>query len=177
MGSAASKAARIASNSTAARRYPTTPKDLPHTQPTPYDVSRIRESFTPGPTEHPPPSTSEGGRDAAINFDSMDPDFRSMLQNVGVVDSASAMSIRTLVHTGPNPAHYILSQRAELSSSHDEEARNPQLRDERRWVDTGVIRRIVALRDELGWEEGRIERELGLKEGVVRRLGRRVGAP
>ncbi|RPB21615.1 hypothetical protein L211DRAFT_869869 [Terfezia boudieri ATCC MYA-4762] len=176
MGSAASKAARIASNSTAARRYPTTPKDLPHTQPTPSDVSHIRESSIPGPTVHPPPSTSDG-RDAAINFDSMDPDFRSMLHTVGVVDSASAMSIRTLVHSAPNPAHYILSQRAELSSSHDEEARNPQLRDERRWVDTGVIRRIVALRDELGWEEGRIERELGLKEGVVGRLGRRIGAP
>jgi len=100
-----------------------------------------------------------------------------MLHTVGVVDSASAMSIRIPAHSAPNPAHYILSQRAELSTSHDEEARNPDLRDERRWVDTGVIRRIVALRDELGWEEGRIEKELGLKEGVVARLGRRVGMP
>ncbi|KAF8422505.1 hypothetical protein EV426DRAFT_172361 [Tirmania nivea] len=177
MGSAVSKAARIASNSTATRRYPTTPKDLPHTQLTPSDVSRIGESTTPGPTVHPPPSISEGGRDAAINFDSTDPDFQSMLHTVGVVDSASAMSIRTPVHSAPNPAHYILSQRAELSTSHDEEARNPHLRDERRWVDTGLIRRILALRDELGWEEESIERELGLKEGFVGRLGRRVKTP
>ena len=40
-------------------------------------------------------------------------------------------------------------------------------------MDVVTIRQILVLRDEKGLEDGEIERTLGLKRGVVERLGRR----
>lgn len=43
----------------------------------------------------------------------------------------------------------------------------------RQFLDVLTLRQILVLRDEKGVEAGEIERSLGLKKGVVERLGRR----
>lgn len=42
----------------------------------------------------------------------------------------------------------------------------------KRFLDVATLRQILMLRDEKGMEEGRIEKELGLRRGVVKLLGR-----
>jgi hypothetical protein len=43
----------------------------------------------------------------------------------------------------------------------------------RRFLDVVTIRQVLRMRDELAEEDGVIERRLGLREGVVRRLGQK----
>lgn len=43
----------------------------------------------------------------------------------------------------------------------------------RRFLDVGLLRRVLVLRDERGMEAREIERVMGLREGVVERLGGR----
>ncbi|KAF8476057.1 hypothetical protein BDZ91DRAFT_204417 [Kalaharituber pfeilii] len=174
MGSAASKAARVASQSTAPRRYPPKPQDLPTS-----DVSRIGDlQAGVGPKVHPSPSISEDTKNEAIISDASDPDFQGMLRRVGIVDSASVMNQSSPYanREQSNPAVHILTQRSALATQAEDEFTNPETRYHRSWVDIGTVRRILDLRDQRKWDAARIEKELGLKEGLVERLGDRIRA-
>lgn len=103
-----------------------------------------------------------------------------MLHTVGVVDPSAAMSRHTPIsqnQLNKNPAVRVLSQRSSISAKQREEFENPGVKGQRNWVDTGTIRKIIQLRDEMGWDAMRIEKELGLANGLVERLGSRVAAP
>lgn len=103
-----------------------------------------------------------------------------MLYRAGVVDSAAAMSQLTQFHPSQrnsSPALHILSRRSTIATQHDEELNDPITRGKRNWVDTDVVRRMIQMRDEMGWDDARIESELGLKQGLVGRLGSRAALP
>ena len=72
-----------------------------------------------------------------------------------------------------NPAVRILQQRSELArrAEAEFEAAARTNSDGREFLDVVILRQILMLRDERGLEEEEIEGKLGLKAGVVRRLG------
>ncbi len=74
-----------------------------------------------------------------------------------------------------NPAIQILEARSALSSAADKEFIEAGKRghEGRQFLDVVTIRQVLMLRDEKGLEEAEIERRLGLKKGVVERLGPR----
>lgn len=145
--------------------HPQFPKKEPTVTPCP--TTLLSNILTPSPN-------------IAINADVADPDFQSMLHTVGVVDPSGAMSRHTPFsqsQLNENSAIHVLSQRSSISAKQREEFENPSMRARRNWVDTGTIRKIIQLRDEMGWDAMRIEKELGLADGLVERLGNRVAAP
>lgn len=44
----------------------------------------------------------------------------------------------------------------------------------RSWADVYTIREVMRLRDDRKWDAARIEKELGLADGFVKRLGNHV---
>ncbi|KAI9715438.1 MAG: hypothetical protein M1812_005914 [Candelaria pacifica] len=72
-----------------------------------------------------------------------------------------------------NPAIQILEARSALASAADKEFIEAGKRghEGRQFLDVVTIRQMLMLRDEKGIGEGEIERRLGLKKGVVGRLG------
>ncbi|KAI9742713.1 MAG: hypothetical protein M1835_003039 [Candelina submexicana] len=72
-----------------------------------------------------------------------------------------------------NPAIQILDARSVLASAADKEFIEAGKRghEGRQFLDVTTIRQILMLRDEKAIGEEEIERRLGLKKGVVRRLG------
>lgn len=73
-----------------------------------------------------------------------------------------------------NPALQILSRRAEIAAEADAEFTRLRGGGEgRRFLDVGTIREVLAMRDGKGMAEGEIEGRLGLRRGVVGRLGQR----
>ena len=73
-----------------------------------------------------------------------------------------------------NPQLRTLSRRHELETQQLDDMTNPETRQKRSWVDVGTIREILRLRDISKWPPEKIERELGLAPGVVKRLGPHV---
>ncbi|KAG4443962.1 hypothetical protein IFR05_000602 [Cadophora sp. M221] len=75
-----------------------------------------------------------------------------------------------------NPAVSLLTARYRLASEAENEfaqtGKSTAARG-RQFLDVITLRQILVLRDEKGFEAGEIERMLGLREGVVGRLGRR----
>ncbi|KAI9815975.1 MAG: hypothetical protein M1827_001967 [Pycnora praestabilis] len=74
-----------------------------------------------------------------------------------------------------NPALLVLRARDELAAEAEEEflAVGRRGHKGRRFLDVVMVRQVLMLRDEKGMEEGEIERKLGLRRGVVGRLGER----
>ena len=66
-------------------------------------------------------------------------------------------------------ARYRLAEEAELEFSNIGRKGS----EGRQFLDVVTIRQILVLRDEKGLGEGEIERRLGLRKGVVGRLGRK----
>ena len=50
----------------------------------------------------------------------------------------------------------------------------PGSRTKRSWADVYTIREVMRLRDDRKWDAARIEKELGLADGFVNRLGTHV---
>ena len=71
-----------------------------------------------------------------------------------------------------NPAIMILTARERLAQEAEAEfARAGKGREGRRFLDVMTIRQILMLRDEKAVEAAEIEKKLGLKSGIVARLG------
>lgn len=78
--------------------------------------------------------------------------------------------------SGTNPAVSLLTARYRLASEAEDEfaqTGKSTAAKGRQFLDVITLRQILVLRDEKGFEAGEIERMLGLREGVVGRLGRR----
>lgn len=72
-----------------------------------------------------------------------------------------------------NPALTILSARERLAEEAEQEFANLGRRGApgRQFLDVVELRKVLVLRDQRGMPVGEIERQLGLREGVVGRLG------
>lgn len=77
---------------------------------------------------------------------------------------------------GQNPAISLLSARYRLAEEAEREfaqmGKESQRREGRQFLDVTTLRQVLGMR-EAGVQAGEIERNLGLKGGVVARLGRR----
>lgn len=72
-----------------------------------------------------------------------------------------------------NPAIQVLTARERLAEEAEEEFNRVSRtgHTERQFLDVTTIRQLLMLRDDKGLAGGEIEKRLGLKEGVVGRLG------
>ncbi|KAI5808547.1 hypothetical protein DFH27DRAFT_649858 [Peziza echinospora] len=190
MGSASSKASRIASQSTATRKYPLRDPTSQVSQVglggARADTRKTTTEHNIGPEVHPAPSISVGRKDDSILNDAADPDFASMLQRVGVAETSTTTNPNpnSLTRGTPatsipldrdvNPSHHILASRNHLRQLMEDQTEDPAQREHRRWVDTATIRQILVLRDDKKLPAPKIEEVLGLAEGTVERLGGRV---
>ncbi|KAK8196121.1 hypothetical protein M8818_007274 [Zalaria obscura] len=194
MGSSSSKAARNAAGA-ATRQYPSRTGPAP-TSTTTNAPPRPAPSqpAKPGPTVRPQARASYE-RDEAINLDASDPDFARSLRELGPVQpnptlspssafpqnpsSASASSSsRPTRQTAPdprtNPAITVLAARSRLADAEERESIEAGRRGHagREFLDVGILRQVLTLREN-GTAAGEIERRLGLRKGVVERLGGR----
>ncbi|KAF2212182.1 hypothetical protein CERZMDRAFT_97466 [Cercospora zeae-maydis SCOH1-5] len=192
MGSASSKAAKAAGS--AARKYPArsplasaatnTPAPPPNattTNAAPQPRRPAAATQTPGPTVHPAPHAS-GNRNEAINLDASDPDFAQSLRNIGPVQPNPTLSPTSAFNQNSgayqpdprtNPAVLVLSARAELASRADAEIAETGIKGRenlREFLDVYTIRQILTFREQ-GRSSEAVEKHLGLKKGVVERLG------
>ncbi|KAJ9643937.1 hypothetical protein H2199_003803 [Coniosporium tulheliwenetii] len=144
MGSSSSKAARTASG--AARKYPSRippTTAAPRTSNAPSQPPPPGDPSRPGPTVRPQARVSET-RDEAINLDASDPAYAASLRSLGARKKLSASSTRW---------------------------RDGEGAQGRQFLDVGLLRHVLMLRDEKGLSGEEIERRLGLKKGIVGRLG------
>ncbi|KAK3072556.1 hypothetical protein LTR53_006610 [Teratosphaeriaceae sp. CCFEE 6253] len=191
MGSSASKASRAAGS--AARNYPTRAPPTSQTTSAPPPPSAAFQQSA-GPTVHPQARAS-GTRDEAINLDASDPDFARSLRSLGPVQPNPTLSTssafpnpsnpnnpsptRTSLPPGPdprkNPAITVLDSRARLQDQADLEFQQAGRRGHagRQFLDVYMIRDILTRRDVKGKTAVEIEKAMGLKAGVVERLGAR----
>lgn len=182
MGSSASKASRAAGS--AARQYP---KRAPNTQsPTANAPPRpppAAAQNAPGPTVKPQPQAS-GNRSEAINLDASDPDFAQSLRSIGPVQPNPTLSPTSAFNSGQelrpsapnprlNPALSVLHSRSRLADEAEAEFMEAGRRghEGRQFLDVYQIRQVLTMRDQRGRSDADIEKRLGLKSGVVARLG------
>ncbi|KAF2172198.1 hypothetical protein M409DRAFT_17438 [Zasmidium cellare ATCC 36951] len=182
MGSSASKASRAAGS--AARQYPkraaNTQTPMTNATPRPPPPAPHNE---PGPSVKPQPSAS-GNRSEAINLDASDPDFAQSLRTIGPVQPNPTLSPTSAFNPGQeirstapnprsNPALAVLDARSRLADEAESEFMEAGRRghEGRQFLDVYQIRQILTLRDQRGKSSAEIERRLGLKNGVVERLG------
>jgi hypothetical protein len=74
-----------------------------------------------------------------------------------------------------NPAVQVLNHRRDIQRAAEEEFAGTAIGEtgaKRTFLDVVTLRRVLVLRDK-GVNEGQIEKEMGLMEGLVGRLGRR----
>lgn len=190
MGASGSKAAGAA-----ARQYPKGPKGPrpPTSTSTPTPAPQQRTNAPPppppapnssaGPTVKPQPHASSS-RSEAINLDASDPDFARSLRSLGPVQPNPTLSPSsafgqptsasgTVPDPRKNPAIAVLHARARLQAKAEVEeraGRGPGAKG-REFLDGFEMRQVLTMRDLQGKSAGEIERKMGLKEGVVGRLG------
>lgn len=197
MGASGSKASRAAG--AAARQYPKGPKGpRPPTTTTQQPAQQQSAPQPPtnaapqpppapnnsaGPTVHPQPRASSN-RSEAINLDASDPDFARSLRSLGPVQPNPTLSPSSSfgqpTSTSPvvpdprkNPAIAVLQNRARLAQKAEVEeraGRGPGAKG-REFLDVFEMRQVLLMRDLQGKTPQEIERKMGLKEGVVARLG------
>ena len=160
----------------------------PHVHPQLY-ASNSRD-----PSTFSPPGQSLAN-DVAITADGFDPQLAASLRKLGPVQTAptysatstapptspdeaapepSAFSHSPVVPSpGTNPALLVLEARRRLADRAEAEAEQVGRRGftGRAFVDVMTIRRALALRDERGMSERRIEETLSLKRGTMGKLG------
>ncbi|RPA85319.1 hypothetical protein BJ508DRAFT_412104 [Ascobolus immersus RN42] len=164
MGSASSKAASKAAPRTFAAgaqkaqqtARPSVSKPAATTQPTP-----------------PSGATADTTKSSAILNDARDPDFASMLNQVGHVGQA-----RFAPKEKPyNAATSIMSKRGEISAAFKQEAEEKEFggKQGQSWLDALAVKKVLELKKD-GWSNDRIEKHLQLRPGVVARLGEFIRA-
>jgi len=190
MGSATSKASRA--TGAASRQYPKTARP-----PTSNPPSGKPTTTTNAPPQPPPAPNHEAGptvrpqaqatsnRSEAINLDASDPDFARSLRSLGPVQPNPTLSPSSAFQNprdlgrapGPNPrtnpAIAVLDARARLYDEAEREGQAYGKRgfEGRQFLDAFTIRQILIERDAGQKSAKEIERKLGLKAGVVERLG------
>ncbi|KAI9885007.1 MAG: hypothetical protein M1823_003209 [Watsoniomyces obsoletus] len=188
MGSTSSKAARGA-----ARKYPTR---IPPTSQRP-SITESGSVKTPGHGKLPADPVAPKGReqsqahdrrDEAINLDGSDPHYAASLRSLGAVQPNTMYSTSATFNPGTgtsrtqggifpdpnkNPAVQVLLARERLAAEAEKEFAEAGKADQqaRQFLDIGTIRKVLMLRDDKKLSAKEIERQFGLKEGVVERLG------
>ncbi|KAI6903050.1 hypothetical protein KC318_g10330 [Hortaea werneckii] len=191
MGASGSKASRAAGS--AARQYPNRPATAPPSQ----AATNAPPQPPPAPNHEPGPTVkpqarAAGSRDEAINLDASDPDFAQSLRSIGPVQPNPTLSPTSAFPNpgnpnknltqaprplGPrpreNPTLVALDSRAKLQEAADAEFPMAGKRghEGRQFLDVYMIRQILIERDVQGRSAEEIERKMGLKRGVVERLG------
>ncbi|KAI7321090.1 hypothetical protein KC315_g9229 [Hortaea werneckii] len=192
MGASGSKASRAAGS--AARQYPNRPAPAP---PSAQSATNAPPQPPPAPNHEPGPTVkpqarATGSRDEAINLDASDPDFAQSLRSIGPVQPNPTLSPTSAFPNpgnpnknltqaprplGPkpreNPTLVALDLRAKLQEAADAEFQMAGKRghEGRQFLDVYMIRQILIERDVQGRSAEEIERKMGLKRGVVERLG------
>ncbi|KAI7477366.1 hypothetical protein KC357_g4569 [Hortaea werneckii] len=192
MGASGSKASRAAGS--AARQYPNRPAPAP---PSAQSATNAPPQPPPAPNHEPGPTVkpqarATGSRDEAINLDASDPDFAQSLRSIGPVQPNPTLSPTSAFPNrgnpnknltqaprplGPkpreNPTLVALDSRAKLQEAADAEFQMAGKRghEGRQFLDVYMIRQILIERDVQGRSAEEIERKMGLKRGVVERLG------
>lgn len=185
MGVSGSKAAGAA-----ARQYPKGPKGpRPTTTPTSQTTNAPPPpppalNSSAGPTVKPQPHAASS-RSEAINLDASDPDFARSLRSLGPVQPNPTLSPSSAFgqptnSTGAvvpdprkNPAIAVLHARARLQEKAEVEeraGRGPSAKG-REFLDVFEMRQVLTMRDLQGKTPKEIEKKMGLKEGVVARMG------
>lgn len=115
-------------------------------------------------------------------MDGRDPDFAASLRSIGPVNPSPTFSNsstfnrskQTVFPHASNPALLVVTARqrlteaAERESEHFGHAGHPG----RSFLDALTIQQVLTMRDKQGMRRGDIERFLGLKKGVLERLGK-----
>ncbi|CAI7583282.1 unnamed protein product [Penicillium bialowiezense] len=197
MGSAASKPARSAAGA-AGRQYPkqaappprtahkapketkapTPPAPKPKASPPP---PRAPAPPSQGPTYHSKEKASSVKSDA-IDMDGRDPDFAASLRSIGPVDPSPTFS-NSSTYKGPaqsifpqssNPALLVVTARQRLTKAADEEAEQFGRAGHpgRTFLDAMTIQQVLTMRDKQNQRPRDIERFLGLRKGILDRLGK-----
>ncbi|KAL9629871.1 MAG: hypothetical protein Q9164_006682 [Protoblastenia rupestris] len=86
-------------------------------------------------------------------------------------DPSPPSGLNIFPNPAQNPALVVLESRSRLAAEAEEEFTRARMGGEgRRFLDVGIIRQILTLRDKEGMDAGQIEKNLGLRKGVVRML-------
>ncbi|KAI9794253.1 MAG: hypothetical protein M1816_006179 [Peltula sp. TS41687] len=183
MGSSSSKGARTAVGAAVTRKYPS--RVSPVTQP-PASPARPQQDPVQSPTQQP-----QGKRDSAIDLDGSDPQYAASLRALGAVQlnplstfhhsqsqnqsQSTAPGERQFPDPASNPAIQILLARDRLAAEAEREFTEVGRKSHagRQFLDIFTIRQVLMLRDEKMVKPEEIERRMGLRPGVVRRLGKK----
>ncbi|KAH7412459.1 hypothetical protein BKA64DRAFT_329252 [Cadophora sp. MPI-SDFR-AT-0126] len=145
-------------------------------------------THSPSSTFHSHSQTTSSFADPTLSATQFQPSASNPLQTIFPSSSpppgtsntsssaGSSSNTRERERLGSNPAVSLLTARYRLAGEAENEfARTGKstAAEGRQFLDVLTLRQILVLRDEKGVEAGEIERRLGLKRGVVGRLGRR----
>ncbi|KAJ5774080.1 hypothetical protein N7457_008976 [Penicillium paradoxum] len=174
----------------AAKEAKTSPTPAPTSAPTPQanpsphpKPHQARAPPPQGPTYHSKEKASSVKSDA-IDMDGRDPDFAASLRSIGPVNPSPTFSNSSTVNrAGPmqtvfpqasNPALLTVTSRQRLTEAADKEAEDFGRAGHpgRSFLDALTIQQVLTMRDKQGMRRGDIERFLGLKKGVLERLGK-----
>ncbi|KAJ5337944.1 hypothetical protein N7452_004672 [Penicillium brevicompactum] len=199
MGSAASKPAKSAAGA-AARQYPKQAAPPPRTARTAPKEPKTPTPPAPKPKASPPPppprapappsqgptyhskEKASGVKSDAIDMDGRDPDFAASLRSIGPVDPSPTFS-NSSTYKGPaqsifpqssNPALLVVTARQRLTKAADEEAEQfgRAGHSGRTFLDALTIQQVLTMRDKQKQRPREIERFLGLRKGILDRLGK-----
>ncbi|CAG8310549.1 unnamed protein product [Penicillium nalgiovense] len=159
------------------------PTPTPAPKPTGPSSPRAPAPPSQGPTYHSKEKAS-GVKSDAIDMDGRDPDFAASLRSIGPVDPSPTFSnsstfnrpgsMQTVFPQASNPALLVVTARQRLSEAADKEAEHfgHAGHPGRSFLDALTIQQVLTMRDKQGMRRGDIERFLGLKKGVLERLGK-----
>ncbi|KAJ5185160.1 hypothetical protein N7491_006969 [Penicillium cf. griseofulvum] len=145
--------------------------------------TRAPASPSQGPTYHSKEKAS-GVKSEAIDMDGRDPDFAASLRSIGPVNPSPTFSnsstvnrpasMQTVFPQASNPALLVVTARQRLTEAADREAEHFGRAGHpgRSFLDALTIQQVLTMRDKQGMRRGDIERFLGLKKGVLDRLGK-----
>ncbi|KAJ5163398.1 uncharacterized protein N7500_005228 [Penicillium coprophilum] len=157
-----------------------TPAPKPKASPSP---PRAPAPSSQGPKYHSKEKAS-GVKSDAIDMDGRDPDFAASLRSIGPVDPSPTFSnsstvnrptsTQTVFPQASNPALLVVTARKRLTEAAEREAEHFGRAGHpgRSFLDALTIQQVLTMRDKQGMRRGDIERFLGLKKGVLERLGK-----
>ncbi|EKV07532.1 Ribophorin II [Penicillium digitatum] len=172
---------RKAPKETKAASAPTpTPAPKPTASPSPASAPAPPSQ---GPTYHSKEQASSVKSDA-IDLDGRDPDFAASLRSIGPVNPSPTFSNSSTFNLpgskqivfphASNPALLVVTARQRLTEAAEREAEYFGYANHpgRSFLDALTIQQVLTMRDRQGMRRGDIERFLGLKKGVLERLGK-----
>ncbi|KAM5434397.1 hypothetical protein McanMca71_007999 [Microsporum canis] len=186
MGSSASKPARAAATAASHRQYPRRPSPSTTTA-----SAQARSPLTASETNAKGHSEEKASatRSEAIDLDARDPDFDASLRSIGPVTPTPTLSRSSTFNQArernaslpgvmrqedvTNPSLLTLLSRTRISAEAeaDMESLGRRNHEGRRFVDVVSLKQIISMRDEQGVSEDMIEKQFGLKKGVLGALG------